>query len=88
MAALSEFFGGNLWLRKDGKRWDFSIAEVSALTTVLDHFNSFPIPSILSQEFLIWEEFVLCSLDRFSRGERHSNHSDSLLELSLPNIAE
>lgn len=84
MSALADDFAGKVWLRKDGKRWDFGIAGVSALSTVLDHFNSFPIPSILSEEFLVWEEFVLCSLERFSRGERHSSHEDTLLDYSLP----
>lgn len=83
MKALSEFFNANLWLRSDGSRWDLSVGQVSILDYLLVHFDSYPLPSILSAEFLIWQEFVIGSLDRHSFGERHSNHPDHSLRLQL-----
>ena len=44
--------------RKQGtaSRWDLSVGQVSLLDYVLVHFDSYPLPSILSAEFLIWQE--------------------------------
>ncbi len=83
MSALAEFFEGHVWLRDDKTRWDLNVNEVDSLYLVTEHFNAYPIPSIISAEFLVWQEFVLRSYDRLHRGERHSAHSDTLLRFSL-----
>lgn len=86
MEALATFFKGNLWLRTDGTRLDFSVAEVTALETALLHFAQFPLPSNLAKQFAIWEQFVYISVDRYHSGLRHSKGYEASLTSVLPKL--
>jgi LAGLIDADG endonuclease len=59
MQVIADFLGARLYIRTNGARVDFNIANLDSALGLVDFFNQYPLLSTKQAQFCIWAKFVL-----------------------------